>query len=90
MGKICSSEESKFRRADGAFGRFEESFMVEMGLIKQSLRLSGALPTIQSPAATKSAGRVLRILFTAHVAAAFIIIIFFGCFPFQCVHSFDP
>ena len=43
----------------------EESFMVEMGLIMQSQRLSGAVPTIQSPAATKSAGRVLRILFTA-------------------------
>ena len=48
----------------------EESFMVEMGLIKQSPRLSGAVPTIQSPAATKSAGRVLRILFTAQDGSA--------------------
>ena len=48
----------------------EESFMVEMGLIKQSPRLSGAVPTIQFPAATKSAGRVLRILFTAHDGSA--------------------
>ena len=39
--------------------------LVEMGLIKQSLRLSGPVPMIHSPAATKSAGRVLRILFTA-------------------------
>ena len=44
--------------------------MVEMGLIKQSPRLSGAVPTIQSPAATKSAGRVLRILFTAQDGSA--------------------
>ena len=48
----------------------EESFMVEMGLIKQSPPLSGAVPTIQSPAATKSAGRVLRILFTAQDGSA--------------------
>ena len=48
----------------------EESFMVEMGLIKQSPRLSGAVPTIQSPAGTKSAGRVLRILFTAQDGSA--------------------
>ena len=49
---------------------YEESFMVEMGLIKQSPRLSGAVPTIQSPAASKSAGRVLRILFTAQDGSA--------------------
>ena len=65
----------------GAFGYFatfisfspdyhEESFMVEMGLIKQSPRLSGVVPTIRSPAATKSAGRVLRILFTAQDGSA--------------------
>ena len=47
---------------------YEESFMVEMWLIKQSPPLSGAIPTIQSPAATKSAGRVLRILFEAKMA----------------------
>ena len=44
---------------------YEKSFMVEMGLRKQSLQLSGSVPTIQSPAATKSAGKVLWILFTA-------------------------
>ena len=33
---------------------YEESFMVEMGLKKQSPLLSGAVPTIQSPAATTS------------------------------------
>ena len=49
---------------------YEKSFMVEMGLIKQSPRLFGAVPTIQSPAATKSAGRVLRILFTAQDGSA--------------------
>ena len=48
----------------------EESFMVEMGLIKQSAQLSGAVPTIQSPGATKSPGRVLRILFTAQDGSA--------------------
>ena len=36
--------------------------MVEMGLRKQSLLLSGAVPTIQS-LATNSAEKVLRILF---------------------------
>ena len=36
--------------------------MVEMGLRKQSLILSGAVPTIQS-LATNSAEKVLRILF---------------------------
>ena len=44
---------------------YEKSFMVEMGLTKQSLLLSGAVPTIQSLAATNSAEKVLRILFTA-------------------------
>jgi hypothetical protein len=33
---------------------YEKSFMVEMGLKKQSPLLSGAVPTIQSPAATNS------------------------------------
>jgi len=33
---------------------YEKSFMVEMGLKKQSSLLSGAVPTIQSPAATNS------------------------------------
>ena len=33
---------------------YEKSFMVEMGLRKQSPLLSGAVPTIQSPAATNS------------------------------------
>ena len=69
MGGICSSEESQFRRADGAFrylqhsffsGLLQKSFMVEMGLRKQSPLLSGAVPTIQSPGATKSAGKVLK------------------------------
>ena len=79
MGGICSSEESQFRRADGAFrylqhsffsGLLQKKFMVEMGLRKQSPLLSGAVPTIQSPAATKSAGKVLRILFTAQDGSA--------------------
>ena len=61
MGKICSSEEGRFRRADGALGYlqysfspdyYEKSFMVQMGLRKQSPLLSVAVPTIQSPAAT--------------------------------------
>ena len=38
--------------------------MVEMGLRKKSLLLSGAVPTIQS-LATNSAEKVLLILFTA-------------------------
>jgi hypothetical protein len=33
---------------------YEKSFMVKMGLRKQSPLLSGAVPTIQSPAATNS------------------------------------
>ena len=33
---------------------YEKSFMVEMGLKKQRPLLSGAIPTIQSPAATTS------------------------------------
>jgi len=33
---------------------YEKSFMVEMGLKKQSSLVSGAVPTIQSPAATNS------------------------------------
>ena len=44
---------------------YEKGFMVEMGLRKQSLLLSGAVPTMQSLAATNSAEKVLRILFTA-------------------------
>ena len=45
---------------------YEKSVMVEMGLRKQSRLLSGAVPKIQSsPATTNSAGKVLRILFTA-------------------------
>ena len=57
MGKICSSEEGGFRRADEAFGYlqhsfspdcYEKSFMVEMGLRKQSPLLSGSVPTVQS------------------------------------------
>ena len=43
--------------------------MVEMGLRKQSLLLSGAVTTIESLAATNSAEKVLRILFTAQIAA---------------------
>ena len=61
MGKICSSEEGRFRRADGAFGYLQYSFFAgllrkkswcKMGLRKQSPLLCGAVPTIQSPAAT--------------------------------------
>ena len=33
---------------------------------------------------------LVMLIYIPGVAAAFIIIIFFGCFPFQCVHSFDP
>lgn len=73
MGEICSSEESQFRRANGAFrylqhlffsGLLQKSFMVEMGLRKQSPLLSGTVLTIQSPTATKSAGKVF-VTFTA-------------------------
>ena len=39
---------------------YEKGFMVEMGLRKQSPRLSGAVPTIQSRAGTKSAGKLFR------------------------------
>ena len=49
---------------------YEKSFMVEMGLRKQSMLLSGAVPTIQSLAATNSAEKVLRILFTAQDGSA--------------------
>ena len=49
---------------------YEKGFMVEMGLRKQSLLLSGAVPTIQSLAATNSAEKVLRILFTAQDGSA--------------------
>ena len=49
---------------------YEKGFMVKMGLRKQSLLLSGAVPTIQSLAATNSAEKVLRILFTAQDGSA--------------------
>ena len=49
---------------------YKKGFVVEMGLRKQSPLLSGAVPTIQFPAATKSAGKVLRILFTAQDGSA--------------------
>ena len=49
---------------------YQKSVMVEIGLRKQSPLLSIAVPTIQSPAATKSAGKVLRILFTAQDGSA--------------------
>ena len=49
---------------------YKKNFMVEMVLRKQSPLLSGAVPPIQSPAATKSAGKVLRILFTAQDGSA--------------------
>ena len=39
---------------------YKKRFMVEIGLRKQSPLLSGAVPTIQSPGATKSAGKVLK------------------------------
>ena len=48
----------------------DKGFMVEMGLRKQSLLLSGVVPTIQSLAATNSAEKVLRILFTAQDGSA--------------------
>ena len=44
---------------------YEKRFMVEMGP-----PLSGAVPTIQSLAATNSTAKVLRILFTAHDRSA--------------------
>ena len=44
---------------------YAKSFMVEMGLRKQSPRLSSAVPMIQSPTETKLAGKVLWILFSA-------------------------
>ena len=62
MGKICSSEEGRFRRADETLGYLQHSFF--SGLLRKkfrgrngaekakSLLLSGAVPTIQSLAAT--------------------------------------
>ena len=44
--------------------------MVEMGLRQQSLLLSGAVPTMQSLAATNSAEKVLQILLTAQDGSA--------------------
>ena len=75
MGKICSSEEGQFRRADEAFGYLQHSFF--SGLLRKKFHgrngaekaksppLSGAVPTIQFLAATNSIAKVLRILFTA-------------------------
>ena len=80
MGKICSSEEGQFRRADEAFGYLQHSFF--SGLLRKKFHgrngaekaksppLSGAVPTIQSLAATNSTAKVLRILFTAHDRSA--------------------
>ena len=80
MGKICSSEEGRFRRADEAFGYLQHSFF--SGLLRKKFHcrngaekaksppLSGAVPTIQSLAATNSAEKVLRILFTAQDGSA--------------------
>ena len=72
MGKICSSEEGRFHRADETFGYLQHSFF--SGLLRKKFHgrneaekaksplLSGAVPTIQSLAATNSAAKVLRIL----------------------------
>ena len=50
---------------------YEKSFMVLMGLRKQSQLLFGAVPKIQSSlAATNLAGKVLWILFTAQDGSA--------------------
>ena len=50
---------------------YEKSFMVEMGLRKQRVcYFSGAVPMIQSLAATNSAAKVLQILFTAQDGSA--------------------
>ena len=79
MGKICSSEEGRFRRADKAFGYLQHSFF--SGLLRKKFHarngaekaksplLSGAVPTIQSLTATNSAAKVFWILFTAQDAA---------------------
>ena len=80
MGKICSSEEGRFRRADETFGYLQHSFF--SGLLRKKFHgrkgaekaksplLSGAVPTIQSLAATNSAAKELRILFTAQDGSA--------------------
>lgn len=75
MGKICSRRKSSLvKRADFVEPTehsvicnihfspdcYEKSFMVEMGLRKQSPLLSGAVPTIQSPAATNSCDKRKR------------------------------
>ena len=39
---------------------YVKSFMVEMGLRKQSPLLSGAVPTIESPATTNSCDKIKR------------------------------
>ena len=80
MGKICSSEEGRFRRANKAFGYLQHSFF--SGLLQKKFHgrkgaekaksplLSGAVPMKQSLAATNLAGKVLRILFTAQDGSA--------------------
>ena len=80
MGKICSSEEGQFLRADKTFCYLQHSFF--SGLLRKKFHgrngakkaksplHSGAVPTIQSVAATSSAAKVLRILFTAQDGSA--------------------
>ena len=75
MGKICSMRKSSLVKwADFVEPTkhsvicnihfspdcYEKSFMVEMGLRKQSPLLSGAEPTIQSPAVTNSCDKRKR------------------------------
>ena len=98
MGKICSSEEGQFRRADETFGYLQYSFF--SGLLRKKFHgrngdektksplLSGAVPTIQSLAATNSAAKVLQILFTAQDGSTnrtclprFFFFFFFLCLP---------
>ena len=40
MGKICSSEEGRFRRADGAFGYLQYSFFA--GLLQKTFHANGS------------------------------------------------
>ena len=80
MGKICSSEEGRFSRADETFSYLQQSFF--SGLLHKKFHrrngaekaksplLSGAVLLIQSLAATNLAAKVLRILFTAQDSGA--------------------
>ena len=76
MGKICSSEESQFCRADGAFSYLQHSFFSECYEKSFMVERESKFPafwcctdnTVSS--STKLAGKVLQILFTAQDGTA--------------------